>query len=138
MNGLSYADVEAELQRWLDRLYGADAEAIAAAQDRLRALAEQIEDETERQRAHRRIEALPKLLAGPRALASPEFVAAHRLFAAAIQLEGPVQARIVEVEQAVRAIGELAGQVQGSESMAILALNSPLARLLEQLRQAVR
>ncbi len=36
MNGLSYDAVEAELQRSLDRLYRADAEAVAAAQDRLR------------------------------------------------------------------------------------------------------
>lgn len=126
--------VEAELQRLVDDLRGATPEVVAAETARLRALAEQVQDEAGRERAISRAAELPRLLAGPPVPSSPEFGQAQLLFQQVISDQGPASARIPSVEQAMARIGELAGQAPVREAFAIRRLLSPLGRLLDHLR----
>ena len=127
--------VEAELQRQLDRLYGADPAAVAAATDRLRELAAQVGDELWRQRAMQRAEQLPHLLAGPPETTGRAYHEAQRLYAEAVNSTAPAEERIAELERIMRRIAELSEKAPTAEAGAVLHLNSSLRRLHTSLRQ---
>ncbi|WBQ06400.1 hypothetical protein [Kribbella sp. CA-293567] len=135
-NPPDYDAVEAELGRLLDDLKGASSEVVAAETERLRALAEQVEDERGRERARYRAASLPRLLAGPPKATSEQFHQAQVLFARAIDSEGPAQARIPLIERAIAEIGALATQAPHREAGAIRRMNSPLSRLLDHLEKS--
>lgn len=133
-----YELVEAELQRLLDRLYGADPATVEAERRRLREMAEQVEDELWRRRAIARAEQLPKLLAGPPSGTSDAYAEAQRLYAEAIGSTAPAEDRIPALERIMGQIAELSERAPAAESGAVLHLNSSLRRLLTSLRQANR
>jgi hypothetical protein len=133
-----YDAVEAELQRLADTLYGAEPATVQAETARLLGLAEQIPDDLWRRRALVRAEQLPSLVAGPVSGSSPEFQQAEQLVGQAIGGQGTAEERIAEVERVIQQIGELAGQAPAAESIAILRMNTPLARLAAHLRQGGR
>jgi hypothetical protein len=135
---VDYDQVEAELRRLADDLYGAGPATVAAETARLRGLAEQIPDDLWRRRAIVRAEQLPALVAGPVGGSSEQFRQAERLVGEAIGGQGPAGRRIADVERIIQQIGELAAQAPAAESTAILRMNSPLARLIEHLRQGGR
>ena len=126
--------VEAELQRLLADLKGAAPEVVEAETERLLAMADQVQDERGRERARFRAGSLPRLLAGPGKATSEQFRKAQILFARAIDGDGPAQARIPELEQAIEQIGELAEQAPVREAGAIRRLTSPLVRLIDHLQ----
>lgn len=133
---VDYETVEAELQRLSDALYGAEPATVQAESDRLRRMAEQVQDERGRERAIFRAGQLPSLVAGPAAATSEQYRQAQLLLDRAIGGEGPAQARITEIEQIIRQIGELADQAPPGESGAIRRSTSTLLRLRDHLRQA--
>jgi hypothetical protein len=135
---VEYDLIEAELQRLADTLYGAEPAAIQAESDRLRQLAEQIDDELWRRRAVVRATQLPSLVAGPAGGSSDQFRYAEQLAGQALNVQGTAEERIAEVERIMQQIGELSEQAPRQESTAILRLNTPLARLVEHLRQGAR
>jgi hypothetical protein len=131
---VTHEAVEAELQRLVDDLSGADTATIEAGTARLRALAEQVQDPAGRERALSRAADLPRLIAGPPVPTSPEFGQAQLLLHQAVNDQRPAAERIPAVEQAMARIGELAGQAPAREGFAIRRLLSPLGRLLDHLR----
>jgi hypothetical protein len=133
---VTHETVEAELQRLLDDLRGADAATLEAETARLRAMAEQVQDAPGRERALSRAAELPRLLAGPGAPSSPQFARAQALFGAVINDEQPADVRIPQLERTIEQIGELASQAPVREAGAILRLNSPLVRLIEHLQSS--
>jgi hypothetical protein len=126
--------VEAELRRLLDDLHGAPPAVVQAETERLRALAQQIQDQRDRERALFRAGQLPRLLAGPAVPASEQFRRAEALFAEAVESEEPPQDRIPQIERIIEQIGILAGQAPVREAGAIRRLTSPLSRLVDNLR----
>jgi hypothetical protein len=126
--------IEAELRRLLDDLRGAPPEVVQAETERLRALAQQIQDERDRERALFRAGQLPRLLAGPAVPTSEQFRRAEALFAQAVASEEPPQDRIPQIERIIEQIGVLAGQAPVREAGAIRRLTSPLSRLVDNLR----
>jgi len=133
---VDYETVEAELQRLLDDLHGATPVAVQAETDRLRALAEQIQDERGRERALFRAGQLPRLLAGPATPTGEQFRQAQELFAQAVDYDRPADVRIPQIERIIEQIGVLAGEAPVREAGAIRRLTSPLLRLLDHLRTA--
>jgi hypothetical protein len=131
-----YQTVEAEVQRLLDDLRGAAPDVVRAAAERLRELAEQVEDDRGRERALFRAGQLPKLLEGPSVPSSPQYRQAEALFGAAIGSAEPAEARIPQLEQTIQQISTLASQAPPGEAGAIRRLTSPLLRLLRHLRTA--
>ncbi|MEV8374500.1 hypothetical protein AB0P21_17305 [Kribbella sp. NPDC056861] len=130
---VDYEAVEAELQRLLDNLKGASPEVIEAESARLRAMADQVEDERGRENAQGRAAELQRLLAGPPKATSEQFHQAQILFARAINSEDPAQVRIPQIERTIQEIGALAAQAPHREAGAIRRLNSPLSRLITHL-----
>lgn len=133
---VEYETVEAELQRLLADLKGAAPEVVEAEGERLRAMAEQVQDERGRERARFRAGSLPRLLAGPAKASSEQFRQAQILFARAIDGDGPADARIPQLEQAIEQIGDLADQAPVREAGAIRRLTSPLVRLIDHLQSS--
>jgi hypothetical protein len=131
-----YEVVEAELQRQLDRLYGADHATVDAARRHLLVMAEQVEDELWRRRAIRRAEHLPKLLAGPAQATSEQYAEAQRLYAGTLGSTASAAERIPELERVLGRLAELSARAPLAESAAVGELSSSLHRLLQSLRQA--
>jgi hypothetical protein len=131
-----YEMVEAELQRLLDRLYGADQATVDAARTHLLGMAERVEDELWRRRAIRRAEQLPTLLTGPAPATSAQYAEAQRLYAGALGSTAPAAERIPELERVLERLAELSAQAPLAESAAVGELSSSLHRLLQSLRQA--
>jgi hypothetical protein len=133
---VDYDTVERELQRQITGLYGADAATVQAESDRLRSLAERIEDDLWRQRAIRRAEQLPSLVAGPVAGTSEQYREAEQLLGQGMTSREGVSAadRIIELERITQRIAELSTRAPYTEAGAILRMNSALARLIEDLR----
>ena len=131
-----YETVEAELQRLIDALYGAGPAVIQAETDRLRALAEQIQDDRGRERALFRAGRLPELISGAPAPTSPQYAEAERLFGQGLGSRLPAADQIAEL-QAIRVrIGELAAEAPAAESSAIRRLSSSLGTAIEELRRS--
>ncbi|TWD79469.1 hypothetical protein FB561_0528 [Kribbella amoyensis] len=128
-----YETVEAELQRLIDRLYQADETTVRTEAARLHALADQVEDEAGRERAHRRANQLPRLLAGPRVATSEQFRQAQQLLDQALNSTGTPQQRLAEVEASMDRIGQLADDAPGAEAGAIRRMTSTLLRLADHL-----
>ncbi|MFI5711695.1 hypothetical protein [Kribbella sp. NPDC051620] len=133
---VTHETVEAELQRLIDNLRGADAATVEAETARLQAMAGQVQDAPGRERAFSRAAELPRLLAGPPVPASAEFARAQLLFDRAIKDQGPAEVRIPRLEQTIEQIGQLADQAPVREAGAIRRLNSPLVRLIEHLQSS--
>ena len=123
---ITFEDVERELQRQVSGLYGADPATIRIASDRLRRMAERVEDELWRKRAIQRAEQLPSLVAGPRGGSSPQYQEAERLLGLAISTTGT---SLAELDAIAERIAQLSEQAPDTEAMAILRMNSTLARL---------
>jgi hypothetical protein len=128
-----YEQLDAQLRELLFSLPGSDAVTIAAESARLRAQAEQIDDEVWRERAISRADRLPQLVAAPQGGSSPEFREAERLIAQGLSAQGSAQERIAEAERLSRQIGELARRAPARESTAILRMNGSLHRLISRL-----
>jgi hypothetical protein len=134
VNGeFDFERVDAEVRQAALNLTGADPAVIAAESDRLRALAEQIDDEVWRRRAVSRAERLPRLAAGPRGGSSPEFRAAEQLVAQGMSLQTPVPERLAELRRLSEQVGVLANQAPALESGPILRMNNTLNRLISLL-----
>lgn len=129
---MDYETIRAEVVELSYRLWDADDETIAEHQARLQALAEQIPDELWRRRALQRVRKLPQLVR-PRLGSSPQYSQAVTLVGRAHGLEGPVEARIAELDRTMTQVAELARQAPRSEYMAILRMNSSLKRLIAHL-----
>jgi hypothetical protein len=125
--------IEAELRRLLDDLRGAPPEVVQAETERLRALAQQIQDERDRERALFRAGSLPRLLAGPAVPTSEQFHAAQVLLGRALAGTGSARSRIAEIEQIIDQIGALANEAPPGEAGAIRRTTAPLLRLLDNL-----
>lgn len=133
-NAVEYETFQAEMRRLLADLKGAAPELVDAETIRLKAMAEQIQDERGRERARLRAAELPRLLAGPPQATSEQFRQAQILFARAIEGDGPAQTRIPEIERAIEQIGVLSTQAPRREAGAIRRLSSPLIRLIDHLQ----
>ncbi|WP_433162385.1 hypothetical protein [Kribbella sp. CA-247076] len=133
-----YEQIEAELQRLLDRLYGADPATVERERHRLRALAGQVQDEKWRRRAIRRADQLPSLLSGPPPATSSAYAEAQRLYAEAVNSTAAPDDRADELVQVMARITDLAARAPVPEAGAIRQLNSSLFRLLTSLRQELR
>jgi predicted RNase H-like nuclease len=133
---VQYETVEAELQRLIDNLYGAAPAVVRAETDRLRALAEQVQDERGRERALFRAAQLPRLVAGPLTGTSPQYEQAQFLLGRALAGTGPAETRIPEIERIINQIGDLANQAPSREAGAIRRTTSTLLRLIDELRAA--
>lgn len=135
---MDYETVSAEVRRLSYDLRGAGEATVAAEQSRLRGLADQIEDEVSRRSAHARVEALPRLLGGPKLGTSPEYAEAVTLVGRAHGLTGPATQRLSEARQIRARIRELAGQAPANESAVILRMNSSVARMIDDLETGGR
>jgi hypothetical protein len=135
---MDYDTISAEVRRLSYALDGTDPAAVAAEQARLRELAAAIADEVSRRSALARVDALPRLIGGPRPGTSPQYEEASTLVGRAHGLTGPAVERIVEAGQIRARIAELADQAPASESTTILRMNSSIARLIEDLEAAGR
>ena len=133
-----YEAVEAELQRQLDLLYGADSVTVDAERSRLRAMAEQVENAEWRRRAIARAEHLPRLLAGPPPGTSAPYLEAQRLYAEAVMSTASPSDRIPALQRTVERIGGLAAQAPPAEAGAVLMLNSTLVELIGVLSEETR
>jgi hypothetical protein len=130
-----YEAIDAEVRRLTTALRDAPESAVAAEQDRLRQRAAEITTDLWRSRALRRIDELARLVAKPGIGSSPEYRQANALAGRVLaQTHDDPAGRIAEAEQAIAEIDELARHAPGEESMVIRRLNSPLLRLVEQLR----
>ena len=89
-------------------------------------MAERVEDELWRKRAIQRAEQLPSLVAGPRGGSSPQYQEAERLLGLAISTTGT---SLAELDAIAERIAQLSEQAPDTEAMAILRMNSTLARL---------
>jgi hypothetical protein len=125
---------DAQLLELADSLRGADEATMAAEIVRMKALAEQIEDERDRRLAMIRVDKLPELANGAQPGTSPQYWAAARLLAQAISDKGSPAERIAHAERAKTEIAALSKQAPVRESMTILKMNSTLARWIERLR----
>lgn len=138
---MNYETVSAEVRRLSYDLRGADDATVAAEQARLRALADQIEDEVSRRSARARVDALPIRLAGPKLGTSPEYAEATSLAGRAhglTSLSGPAEQQLAEAHRIRTRIGELAHQAPAAEQMTILRMNSSVARVIAHLESGGR
>ncbi|GAA1607811.1 hypothetical protein GCM10009789_72780 [Kribbella sancticallisti] len=132
----TWESVETELRRLLYDLRGADAAVVQVETARLRALAEQVEDDRDREHALFRAGQLPRLLAGPIAPSSPQFAQAQVLFAQAIGSSAePADVRIPHLERIIQQIGALADESPPRERGAVRRLTSPLIGLIDHLEK---
>jgi hypothetical protein len=136
---VDFETVEAELQRQINGLRGADTATIQAESARLRRLAEQIDDQLWRRRAIQRAEQLPSLVAGPTGGSSEQYREAEQLLGRGLSTREGVstQDRIAELESITAQIARLSAQAPYTEAGAILRMNSALARLIADLRQTL-
>jgi len=132
---MDYETIEDEIQDLIWDLHDADQATIASHMDRLRTKAEQITDDLWRRRALKRIESLPRLIAGPPLGKSPEYSQAVRLAAQVHGATGSIEERIAHAEHTATAIAELARQAPVNEYMAIKRMNGSIARILAALRR---
>lgn len=133
---VDYETFQAEMRRLLSDLKGATPDVVQAEGERLRNLAELVQDERGRERARFRAGQLPRLLAGPAKASSEQFQQAQVLFARAINDNGPAVTRIPQLERTIEQIGALADQAPVREAGAIRRLNSPLVRLIDHLQSS--
>jgi ABC-type branched-subunit amino acid transport system substrate-binding protein len=131
-----YEAVEAELQRQLDRLYGADATTVDAARRQLLSLAGQVDDELWRRRAIRRAEQLPKLLSGPSPATSTQYAEAQQLYAGMLASTAWGADRVAELQRAVGRLAELTETAPAMDGAAVKELSSSLVRLSQTLPPA--
>jgi hypothetical protein len=132
---MDYETIDAEVADLVYQLQTADQETIAAHQTRLRAMAGQIADELWRRRALQRVDKLPELIR-PRPGTSPEYSRAVTLVGRAHGLEGPVEARIAELERTKQLVAELARQAPPGEYLTIMRMNGSLVRMIERLESS--
>ncbi|MFC5266395.1 hypothetical protein ACFPJ1_30140 [Kribbella qitaiheensis] len=133
---VDYETFQAEMRRLLSDLKGTTPDVVRAEGERLRNLAEQVQDERGRERARFRAGQLPRLLAGPAKASSEQFRQAQVLFARAINDDGPAGTRIPQLERTIEQIGALADEAPVREAGAIRRLNSPLVRLIDHLQSS--
>lgn len=132
---VEYDDVDAQVLDLADSLQGADESTVAAEVARLKALAEQIADERDRELALIRVQKLPDLIRGPQPGASPEYWRASTVLAQVINDKGSPVEQIAHAERAIAEIGELSRQAPLRESRTILRMNSTLKRLIDRRRR---
>lgn len=131
-----YDAIDAEVRALTVSLRDAPGDALATAQDQLRAIAAEIADELWRTRALRRIDELAQLVAGPRTGTSTQYREANAIAGRVLaRQQDPPAERILEAERAIATIGQLADQAPAEESMAIRGLNATLTRLVDGLRR---
>ncbi|MEV6272993.1 hypothetical protein AB0L64_37900 [Kribbella sp. NPDC051936] len=130
-----YDDVDAQVLALADSLRGADEATVAAEIARLKALAEQIDDERDRELALIRAQKLPELISGPRPGSSPQYWRAASLVTQAVNDNGTPAEQIDHAERAITEIGALARQAPRHEFRTILRMNSTLKRLIERRRR---
>jgi hypothetical protein len=125
---------DAQLLALADSLQGADEATVAAEVVRMKAVAEQIEDDRSRRLALIRAEKLPEFVGGAQPGTSPQFERASTLVAQVLADEGTPAERIAHAERAKAEIATLSEQAPPRESMTILRMNSTVVRLIERLR----
>jgi hypothetical protein len=133
---VDYETLNDEILAVSDRLEDADEATVAAETERLRGLAAQLPDEFSRLRATAQIDRLPELIWGPPAGTSEEYTRATNLVASALHAEGTPAERIALADRVATEVAELAAAAPREESGTILRMNSSIARLIEELRQA--
>ena len=125
---------DAQLLELADSLQGADEPTVAAETARMKALAEQIDDERSRSLALIRAQKLPELIRGPQPGTSSQYWQASTLLAQVLNDKGSPADRIAHAQRAKSEIAALSKQAPRRESMTILRMNSTLVRLIERLR----
>lgn len=128
---------DAQLLELADSLEDADDATVSAEVVRMKALAEQIEDERSRELALIRAGKLPELISGPQPGTSPQYWRASTLLAQVISDKGSAADQIAHAERVKAEIGELARQAPPRESRTILRMNSTLKRLIDRRRREI-
>ncbi|MGW7682093.1 hypothetical protein ACWGID_15215 [Kribbella sp. NPDC054772] len=131
---MDFDTVDAQVIALAESLREADEATVAAEVARLKALAEQIDDERSRRLALIRAQKLPELISGPKAGTSPEYWRAASLVTQVVNDSGSPADQIAHAERAIREIGTLARQAPRREFRTILRMNSTLKRLIERRR----
>ncbi|HEY3559578.1 MAG TPA: hypothetical protein VGL05_19050 [Kribbella sp.] len=132
---VDYDAVDEQVRELSSSLRGADEATVSAEVERLRALAEQIEDEQSRRLALIRAEKLPQLIRGPQPGTSPQYWRAASLVTQVINDKGTPAEQIDHAERAITEIGTLARAAPEREFRTILRMNSTLKRLIERRRR---
>jgi|SRR6266508_1520717 hypothetical protein len=132
---MDYDTIEDEIQDLIWDLQDADQATIAGHVGRLRAKAVHITDDRWRQNALERIDALPRLVAGPPLGRSPQYSQAVRLAAQVHGATGSIEERIAAAERTATEIAELARRAPADEYMVIKRMNSSIARIIDALRR---
>jgi hypothetical protein len=131
---VDYQTIDKELFALGITLENADDATVHAHMERLRALAAQIDDETDRLRALRRIDRLPRL-ARPAPLGeSPQYAEALRIVAQSHEFQGTAAERLAQADQTATRVAELARQAPPLEGAAIMRMNTSLKRRIDALR----
>ncbi|NIK56912.1 hypothetical protein [Kribbella shirazensis] len=131
---MDFEAFDAQLLTLADALQGADEATVTAEIERMKALAQQLEDERSRRLALIRAEKLPELVNGPQPGTSPQYLRASALVAQVISGKGAPAERIEQAERAKAEIAALSRQAPPRESLTILRMNSALVRLIDRLR----
>ncbi|WP_427889259.1 hypothetical protein ACQHIV_38480 [Kribbella sp. GL6] len=135
MDHVDFETFDAQLLELADSLQGADETTVAAEAVRMKALAEQIEDEQSRRLALIRAEKLPEFVRGPQPGTSPQYWRAASLVTQVINDKGTPAEQIDHAQRAVAEIGTLARAAPEREFRTILRMNSTLKRLIERRRR---
>jgi hypothetical protein len=130
---VTYEKVREELDDAVWRLRSADRTRVATEVERLRRLAEQIEDPLWRQRALHQVQKFPEPGTAPSATGSEQLRQAQSLSSKAFRLEGSAEQRIAELQRLRTEIGDLSGQAPPHERLTILRLNSAITRMIAEL-----
>lgn len=133
-----YDAIDALVRQLTIELREAPASTTAAEQNRLRATARLIDDDLWRLRAFRRIDELASLVEAPELGRCSQYRQASEIAGRVLAGQGPAEERRADAERAIIAIGELVRRAPDEESLAILQINSTLARLVDQLSSTER
>ncbi|MEV4266534.1 hypothetical protein [Kribbella sp. NPDC049584] len=133
---MEYADFEVEYKRVSDGIAeGRRYSDLAAELPRLRALAEQIDDEDDRHLADSVLAGIEDIIArGPGEAPSEIIMEAREAFAEGDRNDGTVAERLARAEEAVRALSRIAADASADEAREIGALEHSLQMLIGALR----